>query len=213
MTNQNSKEIRPLRVGFDLDGVLLYNPARIIRPIVAIFKNIFVKKKRHTFIIPKSPLQQKVWSLLHLSSMFIAPGFQDVKKLIEEGKIEAYIITARYSFLKDDFVKWQKKMNAQKYFKACYSNENDEQPHLFKERMIKELDLDLFIEDNWDIVSHLHNNMSLKNGETDPTKLKPKIFWIYNIMDRNIEHPFKYPYLKKAVKELQKMVHERNTKN
>jgi len=44
---------RPLRVGFDLDGVLLYNPARIARPLVAFVKKHFLKKRTKLFLYPK----------------------------------------------------------------------------------------------------------------------------------------------------------------
>lgn len=191
---------RPLRVGFDLDGVLLYNPARIIRPIVAVIKNNFIKNRRKKFIIPQTPLEKFIWSILHLSSMFIAPGLKDIHKLVKEGKIEAYIITARYSFLKYDFEHWKKKLGTEEYFKACYQNEQDEQPHLFKERMIRELDLDVFVEDNWDIVEHLD-----KKAKEDK-KHQRRIYWVYNILDRNIEHSHKIPGLQHAVDDIKKML-------
>ena len=191
---------RPLRVGFDLDGVLLYNPARIIRPIMAMIKSTFIKKRRHKFIIPRTPLEKTIWSFLHLSSMFIAPGLKDIHTLVEEGKIEAYIITARYSFLKHDFDRWKKKLKTDTYFKATYQNEKDEQPHLFKERMIRELDLDVFIEDNWDIVNHLD-----KKAKEDK-KHKRRIYWVYNILDRGISHPHKVPSMSKALDEIKELV-------
>lgn len=190
---------KPLRVGFDLDGVLLYNPARIIRPIIALFKDIFIKKRRKKFIIPKTPLEKAIWSVLHLSSMFIAPGLKDIHKLVEEGKIEAYIITARYSFLKNDFEHWKKRLGTDKYFKACYQNEHDEQPHLFKERMIRELDLDVFVEDNWDIVEHLDEKAK------EDKKHHRRIYWVYNILDRGIVHPHKIPGLQYAMNEIKEM--------
>jgi hypothetical protein len=200
MYNTNMQDNRPLRVGFDLDGVLLYNPARIIRPIIAVIKNTFIKNRRKKFIIPKTRLQKFIWSILHLSSMFIAmfiaPGLKDIHKLVKEGKIEAYIITARYSFLKYDFEHWKKKLGTKEYFTACYQNEKDEQPHLFKERMIRELDLDIFVEDNWDIVEHLD-----KKAKEDK-KHHRRIYWVYNILDRNIEYHHKVPVLQEAMKDI-----------
>lgn len=184
---------KKIKVGFDLDGVLLYNPARIIRPIIAQYKKKFVKTNHTRFIIPQSRFQKLVWSALHLSSMFIAPGYSDIKKLIQEYDIEAYIITARYNFLKNDFKRWKKRLETDKYFVQCHQNEQNEQPHLFKERMIKQLQLDFYIEDNWDIVNHLHNQLIKNVPLHSPLK---KVYWVYNVLDRNIEYPNKVTGLK-----------------
>lgn len=178
---------KKLLIGFDLDGVVLYNAVRIFRLPIAIGKRFFLKKKALKFYYPKSPLEKKLWSLLHLSSLFVAPGFETIKTLVREEKIAAYIISSRYSFLKDDFEKWLEKIEAKKYFSGSFYNKNDEQPHFFKERMIKKLKLDIFIEDNWDIVEHLS-----KETET-------KIFWVYNLLDKNIKYKYTFPSLLKTI--------------
>ncbi|MGD9129723.1 MAG: hypothetical protein PVJ09_04520 [Candidatus Woesebacteria bacterium] len=194
------KKKKVLKVGFDLDGVLLYNPARIIRPIISLLKKRkVVKRKGLQFYVPKNKFEEFIWYLFHKSSIFLAPGFKSIKKLSEKGLIEPYIITARFKHLKEDFIKWQKKMGAEKIFKNAFINEADEQPHLFKEKMIKELDLDIFVEDNWDIVNYL-------NRKFRKSKAKTKIFWINNLFDRKIEHQHKFPSLSQVVKKIKKIV-------
>jgi len=54
--------------------------------------------------------------------------------------------------------------------------------------MINKLDLDIFVEDNWDIVKHL----KMKNE-------KLKIYWIYNIFDRSINYKYKFSSLKNVI--------------
>lgn len=179
------------RVGFDLDGVLLYNPMRVARPVVSLMKRLFLTKRATTFFIPKSTTSRSIWYVLHSSSMWIEGGYDSAKKLIETKKIEGYIVTARYGFLKEDFEKWQKKLEANKYFKKCYVNEKNEQPHVYKNRLVNELNLDYFIEDNWDIVKAL---------ASDPNNKNRKILWIYNILDRPfIQYPYAFANLKDAV--------------
>lgn len=187
---------RPLKVGLDLDGVILYNPARIARPFVAFGKEIlFKRKKQNLFTIPRGKLSRYIWYLLHKSSVFTSSGLQDIKELSEKGIIEPYIITARYSFLKHDFEKWLKKMKAERFIKQSFYNTKDEQPHLFKERMIRELGLDVFVEDNWDIVAHLTKSSCKTNQNL-------KVFWIYNLFDRGITYHYKFPSLRKAARAL-----------
>lgn len=177
----------PLRVGFDLDGVLLYNPARIVRPLVSGVKHLVVKKKRLHFYYPKTPPEKAMWYLFHKSSLFFSPGIEDIERLVKQKKIEAYIVTARYSFLGRELAHWIKKKNLDHIFAGIYYNEHDGQPHLYKEKMIDKLGITHFVEDNYDIVQYL-------NG-----RKKAKVFWIYNLFDRAIPYPHKYPSLKDAV--------------
>jgi len=180
---------QPLRIGFDLDGVLLYNPARIIRPIVVFIKKLLLHKKSLEFYYPHSPFSQWIWKQFHKSSIFIAPGVNDVKKLVKQNKIQAYLITARYSFLGPELMRWIKKNQFDSVFTGIYYNEENEQPHLFKEKMITKCNLDIYIEDNWDIVSYL----------SSCKKLKCTVYWIYNIFDKGISYVNKYPYLLRAI--------------
>lgn len=182
----------PLKVGLDLDGVILYNPTRFVRPIITTFKRKILKKKETKFRVFKKPWEQFIWTLLHKTSIYVAPGFEDFKKLAKAKKIKAYIITSRYEFLKHDFQEWLKEIHASEYFEACYYNENNLQPHIYKENKLKELKLDYFVDDNFDIVKHL-NETEEKNG------ISTKILWIYNFLDRTTEYPYKFPVLKKAI--------------
>jgi uncharacterized HAD superfamily protein len=184
-----------LRVGFDLDGVLLYNPARIARPIVTFAKHAVGHRSKTTFYIPHSPLQQFVWKVLHYSSLFPASGLDKIKRLVAHKKIEAYIITGRYGFLKDDFDKWLEKINTDATFQKTILNELNEQPHIYKTRTVKNLDLDIFVEDNWDIVKQL-------NAEPGG----PEVIWIYNMFDWHITYKPKFLTLKKAVDYIEKKI-------
>ena len=176
-----------LKIGFDLDGVLLYNPARIFRPIIYFIKKYILKRKTDQFYYPRNKLEQFIWLLLHKSSLFPSPGIEEIKKLIKKNKIKVYVVSARYESLKEDFLFWKKKIDPKNIFSGWYYNEKNDQPHLYKEKMIKKLKLDIFVEDNWDIVKHLK---SIK---------KTKIFWIYNLLDRRIKYRYKFKNLKEVI--------------
>jgi hypothetical protein len=182
-----TKQPLPLRIGFDMDGVLLYNPGRIIRPFISSVKRIFLHKKTLNFYYPKTDHEKLLWRFVHKSSIFNAPGLSEITRLVLEGKIEPYLITARYNFLGSSVTKWVKTNKLEKTFKGVFYNSNDEQPHEFKERMIKKLGLDMYVEDNYDIVNHLTKTTSAE------------IIWIYNILDRGTVFPKKFPHLKNAI--------------
>ena len=71
-----------LKVGFDLDGVLLYNPARIARPIIVFLKKIFLKKEVNKFHYPKTRIQKLIWLIFHKVVFGPAFGYDELKKLI-----------------------------------------------------------------------------------------------------------------------------------
>lgn len=186
----------PLKVGFDLDGVLLYNPARIFRPITIAIKSVLPKKtsnKTH-FYYPKTPIEQLFWHIVHWSSLFISDGFEDIKDLSANNKIEAYIVTSRYSCLKPDLDRWLRILNKDNTFKGAFHNERNLQPHVFKANKIKELGLDLFVEDNWDIVRHISKNTSTKT------------LWISNALDKGIPYDLKFFNLKETMKYIKENV-------
>lgn len=184
-----------LRVGFDLDGVLLYNPARIYRPIISWVKKNILKRDTTRFYYPKNKVEQLIWSFLHKSSLWPAPGIRQLAELIREKRVKAYIISARYESLKSDFNSWTKKIDPERIFSGYYYNDNNEQPHLFKEKMIKKLNLDIFVDDNWDIVVYLRDKCKVQNS-------KFKVYWIYNVLDMKIKHHYKFSSLKQIIKAL-----------
>ena len=191
----------PLRVGFDLDGVLLYNPTRTIRPFVSQIKRVWFHKRKLKFYYPRTRVEKLLWMLAHKSSIYNAPGLTEISRLVQEGKIEAYLVTARFSFLGAGVERWVKRNHLDHTFAGVYHNAQDEQPHEFKERMIKELKLDVYVEDNFDIVNHLKS------------KTPTEIVWIYNLFDKHTPFPHKFPHLKDAMQYLMTKIKSTNRIN
>jgi len=190
---KKAKRQRPLRVGFDFDGVVIYNPARILRPFASfIKKKNLVKRKELEFFIPEKNWEKFLWWLAHQSSLFPAKGWSQVKHLKQQGKIEPYLITGRNTFLKSDLEFKFRLFGLDNIFNSVHITENNEQPHIFKERIIKELKLDVFVEDNWDIVSYLNQ-----------CHLPTKIIWVTNIVDsQKIKYPYKVKNLQEALESI-----------
>jgi hypothetical protein len=109
---------KTLKVGFDLDGVWLYNPARIVRPIISQMKKkkVILHREQLEFYVPEPGLGQFFWELLHKSSMWLAPGFEQIEELKREKIIEPYLITGRFGHLEKDYLKWKEKMNTDQIF-------------------------------------------------------------------------------------------------
>lgn len=174
-------------MGLDFDGVVAYNPFRIIRAPIKWFKREVLGINKLSFFVPRNKLERLAWTIVHESSVWPSNGVELLKELVNNENIEAHLVTARFSFLEQNLFEWLKKNKLTKLFKSINLNKKNEQPHIFKERVVSKLHFDYFIEDNLDIVLHL-------NG-----KSKTKIYWIYNVLDRGKNYPFGFPYLKKAL--------------
>jgi len=179
---------KKIRIGLDFDGVVAYNPLRIVRgPITYVKRRIFGAKKTK-FYVPKSPIMKALFWIPHQFSFLPERGMEYLRQLVESGDVEVYIVSGRYGYLDDELIHWLTKHGYHTLFKEIIVNRHDEQPHLFKERQLKTLKLDYFIEDNFDIVEHL-----------SALQQECKILWIYNILDKYSSYPRKYPDLLTAL--------------
>jgi len=189
---------KKLKVGFDLDGVILYNPVRIFRSLAKTFlkplKKTFFRQEKEPFYIPKTDFEKYVWGLIHKSSFRINTGYRDLKKMARDDNFSFYLITGRYGYLKKDYLDWLKKIDSRNVFRKCFINEKSIQPDLFKKTMIQKLDLDYYVEDNFDIVEKLKSQK------------KADILWITNLADRNINYPYKFSGLKEVCLFLRKRI-------
>ena len=202
-----------MRVGFDFDGVIAYNPLRVLRMPAMAIRRLIMPNHQLRFPVPKEKTWRFLWNIAHETSFFPAYGFAELRKLLEEKKIEGYIVTGRYSFLEKSLHDWLKKHRVEGLFKEIRLNKKDEQPHLFKERMLQKLNLDYFVEDNWDIVNYLaHGSQQTANSNEQRTMnneqkkqrtanneeriANTEVHWIYNIIDRFQPYKHKHPHLK-----------------
>lgn|SRR3989344_1872251 len=178
---------RVVRIGLDFDGVVAYNPFRIIRAPIKWFKREVLGINRLSFFVPKNAWQKIMWVVVHESSVFPSQGVEMLKNRVDGLKVEFHLITGRYGFLEHNLRTWLTRNKLEKCFKSININEHGEQPHVFKEQMVGKLGLDVYIEDNLDIVMYLQ-------------KLKRcRVMWVYNMLDRNKNYTDKYPHLKAAL--------------
>lgn len=178
-------------VGLDFDGVVAYNPARLARLPIAIIKRHILGIDKVSFFVPKTSLQRGLWALAHESSVFPAQGAAMLQKLTRSHVIEAHLVTSRFAFLEPNLLRFLKRWDLLDCFSSITLNQKEEQAHSYKERIIRAKKFDYYVEDNWDIVSHLQGK-----------HLKTEVHWIYNIFDSRRNYPWKYPYLEQSLKRI-----------
>lgn len=182
---------RKIRVGLDFDGVVAYNPFRVVRAPIKWFKKRVLGIKKLTFFVPQGGWQKWMWIMVHESSVFPAKGCDLLRSMAEQEEVEFHLITGRYGFLKRRLLKWLESYRLVRVFKTININEEHEQPHLYKEKVITKLKLDIYVEDNLDIVEYLKGR-----------RLVTQIWWIFNILDRRRAYVQKFPRLEEALREI-----------
>ena len=190
-----SKSRPVVKIGIDFDGVLAYNPFRIIRAPITYVKRRFFGIRKLRFYVPNTPFERFECPLLHESSVLPARGIRLLPELAARPDVKLYLVTARFGYLQPSLYRWLDRHGVRDLFADILINRRDEQPHEHKLQTINRLGLNYYIEDNWDIVEYLQ-------GRT-------RVMWIYNIADRHYGYPDKYPFLEAALGEVRHNLPER----
>lgn len=168
-----------MRIGFDFDKVFVNYP-----PFVPTFVIDFLYKKKNHNLIYRYPgtFEQKIRILSHhhLFRPPITENIRSLEKIARDTEIEIYLVSGRFGFLRDRTKEWLDTHNIKKYFRELYFNVKNEQPHLFKNKIINRLKLEKFVDDDLDLLFYLadknpHIEFFWLNGkDLSPKKMLPK---------------------------------------
>ena len=143
-----------MRIGFDFDKIFIDYPPLL--PTVWFDK--FYKQKDNGVLLYRIPSypEQLLRKMLHLP--FLRPPINEnltFLKGISKEKNKLYLISSRYKFLKPETNRLVKKYHLDKIFDELYFNFGNQQPHLFKNDIIKKLHLDLYVDDDLSLIQHV----------------------------------------------------------
>ncbi len=155
-----------MRIGFDLDKIFINSPPFIPDALIT---RLYMKKPDGAleYRIPSKP-EQGLRRLSHLP-VFRPPIPENLAflKSIPKDKNKIYLISSRFKFLEGQTNDLVKKYRLDKIFEEMYFNFENRQPHIFKNKVLKKLNLDLYIDDD----------LSLLNYVAKENK-KTKFFWL-----------------------------------
>lgn len=175
-----------MKVGFDLDRVFIDYPPFVPGSVIDwLYRHspleIIIKKPNNkiSYRIPTNNLEVAVRKLSHLPIFRpkIEKNIQFVKNFPQNPyPHELFLISSRYKFLEQITWKLLESTGLRDFFKSIHLNLENEQPHKFKEKVIKELKLDVYIDDDLRLLRYLKNKFpKLKLLWYNPkTKLKSK---------------------------------------
>lgn len=143
-------------MGFDLDRIFINYPPFVPAKLIDWFYKDHTQKEL-SYSIPRSTFSKSARRLTHFSPLrpLIKQNI-DFIKAFNSPSHQLYLISSRYKFLEKVTHKLLKTSGLDKVFNSIYLNTQDEQPHLFKENIIKQNKIELYIDDDLALLQRLH---------------------------------------------------------
>ena len=153
-------------IGFDFDKIFVDYPPLIPDSLI----NWLYKKPSKTlkYRYPGT-LEQQLRILSHLP-LFRHPIWKNIgvlEKLSQNENIKMHVVSSRFKFLQKRTEQWLQKFPISKHFVSLNFNYRNEQPHAFKNKMINQLNIQYFIDDDLDSLLYF--------AEKNPNK---QFFWL-----------------------------------
>lgn len=164
-----------MNIGFDFDKIFIDYPPLFPSGLI---DRLYKQRDNGILLyrIPNYP-EQIFRKATHLPFMrpIIKENFTFLKSITKKTN-KLYLISSRYKFLEKETNRLIKKYELDKIFDSMYFNYENKQPHIFKDEVMKYLDLDKYIDDDLSLLKHVAKNNK-----------KTKFYWLNNNSnDRNL---------------------------
>jgi hypothetical protein len=159
--------MKMVKIGFDLDGVLA-------RHYLDRFWFMMRKRKEKEllakdgrgYIYPETWLEKLFLTAINRLRRISSLDREEIKALANREGLEIYLVTGRFGFLQDLTLSWLKRNNLIRYFSYVFLNKDNQDPTYFKASVINRQGLDIFIDDDLEVLERL----SSKTGA--------RLFWL-----------------------------------
>lgn len=156
-----------VRIGVDLDGVIARHSLGGFWVWLRKTKEKILKGASiSNYYYPSTIFERLGWKIIDWIRKPLVDRDGLFASLAKKGEIQFYLVTSRFKFLEKLTKKWLEKHNIDSYFHRVLINIDNLDPFEFKIRMIKELDLDFFIDDDLEVIDYLKE------------KTKTKLYWV-----------------------------------
>lgn len=142
-----------MNIGFDLDGIFIDTPPFVPKPLI----EWLYRKHNHTlaYRIPTKP-EQFIRKVSHIA-MFRPPIKQNIQFMKQQKHIKHtyFLISGRFGFLQKETEAILRTHAIDGMFSKVMLNTDNEQPHLFKNMMVKKWKIDRFVDDDLPLLKFL----------------------------------------------------------
>lgn len=147
-----------MNIGFDLDRIFInYPPLVPARLIDWLYRD--PSKKELSYRIPTFKVEQYFRKITHFKPLRpkIQKNIDYVNILSQQPNLKLFLVSSRFQFLEKLTHKLLQRLKLDIPFTTIFLNVKNEQPHLFKEQMIKKLKLNIYIDDDLELLLYLKN--------------------------------------------------------
>ncbi len=155
-----------MNIGFDLDKVFIDYPPLVSPKLI---DKLYKKKDNGGLLyrIPAYP-EQVFRRISHFP--LLRPAIKENLEFlrnIPKKNNKLYLISSRFKFLEKRTLKLVKRYELDKVFDEMYFNFGNQQPHEFKNDVIKRLKLNIYVDDDLSLLKHVAKS-----------NIKTKFFWL-----------------------------------
>ncbi|HVZ59104.1 MAG TPA: hypothetical protein VG935_05115 [Patescibacteria group bacterium] len=162
-----------MKIGFDLDKIFVDYPPLIPDGLI---DRLYRKKANGELLyrMPSRP-EQLLRQMSHhpLLRPPIKKNISFLKSLAKDHH-RLYLISSRFGFLEEQTSRLMKNLGLDRLFEGVYFNFTNEQPHIFKEKILASLHLDCYVDDDLYLLKYIAKN----NPRTN-------FFWLCNQKDKS----------------------------
>lgn len=144
-----------MNLGFDFDKVFINYPPLVPHVLI---DRLYKKKANGTLLyrIPSKPEQILRIATHHpILRKPIMENMQYIRSIAGNKDHKYYVISSRFGFLKRRTEDLIKRHELDSLFHGLFFNYSNEQPHIFKDRMIKKLHIHRYIDDDLRLLEYL----------------------------------------------------------
>lgn len=153
-----------MNIGFDLDNIFVNTPPFLPSKVIELLYRKHITKTQLEYRIP-GRIETYVRILSHVP-ILRPPIRNNIKKLKEARKKNNdafYLISGRFNFLKEKTDQILSLYDIKDMFKEVRINSRNEQPHNFKNRVIKKMKIARYIDDDLPLLQFIskHNDQCI----------------------------------------------------
>lgn len=163
-----------MHIGFDLDNVFIDTPPFIPDAVIdRLYRKQSTRKLAYRF---PSSFEQSIRKISHLS--IFRPALTKNIEICKKRRRKAdtfFLISSRYKFLEPETNAVIRKYQLDRLFDTMVFNFENKQPHIFKDKVLKELAVDRYVDDD----IHLLDYVAERNKNIH-------FFWLNGHLDKKM---------------------------
>ncbi len=144
-----------MKIGFDLDKVFINTPPLIPAAVI----NKIYKKRDNGILLYRIPSRPEQFLRKAGHAPFLRQPMKNnlafLRELSKDKNHQLYLISSRFNFLEPETRKLVKRYALDQIFDKLYFNYDNKQPHEFKNEILQQLNLDIFVDDDLSLVRHV----------------------------------------------------------